>query len=140
MSNCFNSVTVIGHLGNDPLVIAKKDQTSFTTLQIALNESWQKDQVKHTRTDWFTVMLNGQLAKVAERYLTKGSKVLIHGKLRTQQWQDKETEKNRSTVVIMAQEIHFLSAKSDVPATDSVTNEANNSAPIATDETMDTLF
>ena len=88
MSGYLNRVQLIGNLGQDPEVRATQAGKKIVTLSIATSESWNDAQSgeRRERTEWHRVVIfNEGLAKIAERYLTKGAKVLIEGKARDQQ-------------------------------------------------------
>jgi single-strand DNA-binding protein len=91
MSGYLNKATLIGNLGNDPEVRTMQTGGRVVTLSIATSESWKNDRdgKRHERTEWHRVVIfNDGLGKIAEQYLTKGTKVYIEGQLRTRKWQD----------------------------------------------------
>ncbi len=93
MSGYLNRVQLIGNLGQDPEVRATQAGKKIVTLSIATSESWNDAQSgeRRERTEWHRVVIfNEGLAKIAEKYLTKGAKVLIEGKLATNKWTDKD--------------------------------------------------
>ena len=101
MSSSFNQTILIGNLGCKPELISSQ----FATVSLAVNEIWKDDKGKtQSRTDWFTVLLNGHLAKFACAYLSKGSMVLIKGKLRTSEWKN-ESGQTLKSIQVYAQEI-----------------------------------
>ena len=102
MSGSLNKATLIGHLGNDPEVRSLQNGGSVVTMSIATSESW-KDQnsgERRERTEWHKVVIfNDGLGKLAERYLSKGSKVYVEGQLRTRKWQDQSGADRYSTEI-----------------------------------------
>jgi single-strand DNA-binding protein len=123
----FNSVTLVGNCGNDPEIIRPDSKPPYAKLQIATNESWKKENVQCSRTDWHTILFYGKLVEIAEKYLHKGDKVLIRGKLRKNTWQDKDGN-NRSSVYVEAKEVSFLTPKSDDAKTQSDYANSGHSA------------
>jgi single-strand DNA-binding protein len=108
MSRSVNKVILLGNLGADPEVKATAT-TTIASLRIATSESW-KDKAtgeQQERTEWHRVVLFGNLATVAERYLTKGSKVYLEGSLQTRKWQDKDGA-DRYTTEIVGRELSLL--------------------------------
>ncbi len=93
MAKGLNRVTLLGNLGDDPEVRTTAQGTSVATLRIATSESY-KDRSGEWQeiTDWHRVILWDRLAETAEKYLKKGSKVLIEGRLKTRSYEkDGET-------------------------------------------------
>ena len=91
MSGFLNRVQLIGNLGRDPDVRATQSGGRIVTLSIATSESWKDDRSgeRRERTEWHRVVIfNEGLGKIAERYLEKGAKVYLEGKLTTRKWQD----------------------------------------------------
>ena len=84
MSGYLNRVQLIGNLGQDPEVRSTQAGKKIVTLSIATSEIWNDPQSgeRRERTEWHRVVIfNEGLAKIAEKYLNKGAKVLIEGKL-----------------------------------------------------------
>ena len=102
MSGYLNRVQLVGNLGNDPEVRSTQAGKKIVTLSIATGERWTDANTgeRRERTEWHRVVIfNEGLAKIAERYLTKGAKVLIEGKLATNKWTDKDGNDRYTTEV-----------------------------------------
>lgn len=103
MSN-LNKVQLIGALGADPEVKAFQNGGRIANLRMATSESW-KDKTtgeKKERTEWHSVTIsNDGMVGVAERYLSKGSKLYIEGKLQTRKWQDASGNDRYTTEVVV---------------------------------------
>lgn len=99
-----NKVILIGNLGADPEIRKTQDGRSIANLRLATSESW-KDKTtgeRKERTEWHRVVIfNENIAKVAEQYLKKGSKVFIEGQLQTRKWQDQSGQDRYSTEVVL---------------------------------------
>lgn len=99
-----NKVQLIGRLGADPESRSFNNGGKVVNLRIATSETW-KDKSSGDRkekTEWHTVAIfNEGLGGVAERYLRKGSKVFIEGKLQTRKWQDKDGSDRYSTEIVL---------------------------------------
>jgi len=99
-----NKVCLIGNLGADPEVRSFYNGGKVCNLRIATSETW-KDKAtgeRKEKSEWHTVAIFGDgLAGVAERYLRKGSKVYIEGKLQTRKWQDQAGADRYSTEVVL---------------------------------------
>jgi single-strand DNA-binding protein len=85
-----NKVIILGNLGNDPEVRSLPSGMKVANINIATSESYTaKDGQKVDQTEWHRVELWDNLANVAEQYLRKGNQVYIEGKIRSEEWQDK---------------------------------------------------
>ena len=104
MAGSVNKVILIGNLGRDPEVRRLGNGDPVVNLRIATSESW-RDKASGERkekTEWHSVVIfNPNLAKVAESYLRKGSKVYVEGQLQTREWTDKDNQKRYSTEVVL---------------------------------------
>ncbi len=102
MSGSVNKVILIGNLGRDPEVRTFQSGGKVVNIRIATSETW-RDKASGERkekTEWHSVAItNDALAKVAEQYLRKGSKVYIEGQLETRKWQDQSGADRYSTEV-----------------------------------------
>lgn len=99
-----NKVILIGNLGADPEVKSFQNGGKICNLRVATSENWKDKNTgeRKERTEWHTVTINGDgLVGVAERYLRKGSKVYIEGKLQTRKWQDQSGNDRYSTEVVV---------------------------------------
>lgn len=97
-----NRVTLVGSLGRDPEVRSLQN-TKVANLSIATSEFWKdkKSGERKTNTEWHRVVVFGSLADVAEKWLRKGSKVYIEGKLRTRKY-EKDGQTHYSTEVVVS--------------------------------------
>lgn len=104
MAGSVNKVILIGNLGQDPEVKSFQNGGRVCNLRIATSESWKDKNTgeRQERTEWHTVAIFGDgLVSVAERFLKKGSKVYIEGKLQTRKWQDQSGADRYSTEVVL---------------------------------------
>ena len=104
MAGSLNKVMLIGNLGQDPEIKSFQNGGKVCNLRIATSETW-KDRnsgERQERTEWHSVAIFSEgLVNVAERYLRKGSKVFIEGKLQTRKWQDQSGNDRYSTEVVL---------------------------------------
>ena len=104
MAKFINKVQLLGNLGADPEVRNFQNGGRVLTFSLATSESW-KDRdsgERRERTTWHRVSIFADgLIDVAERYLKKGSKVLVEGKLENREWTDNEGMKRYSTEVAL---------------------------------------
>ena len=104
MAGSVNKVILIGNLGRDPEVRTFQNGGKVCNLRIATSENW-KDKAtgeRREKTEWHSVSIFSEpLARIAEQYLRKGSKVYIEGKLQTRKWQDQSGQDRYSTEVVL---------------------------------------
>ncbi|MET0269628.1 MAG: single-stranded DNA-binding protein [Sphingomonas sp.] len=104
MAGSVNKVILVGNLGRDPESRSFQNGGKVVNLRIATSETW-KDRASGERkekTEWHSVAIfNEGLANTAERYLRKGSKVYIEGKLQTRKWQGTDGQDKYSTEVVL---------------------------------------
>ena len=104
MAGSVNKVIIIGNLGRDPEVRTFQNGGKVCNLRIATSENWKDRNTgeRRERTEWHSVAIFSEpLAKVAEQYLRKGSKVYIEGQLETRKWQDQSGQDRYSTEVVL---------------------------------------
>lgn len=117
MAGSVNKVIIIGNLGRDPEVRTFQNGGKVCNLRIATSENWKDRNTgeRKERTEWHSVAIfNENLARLAEQYLKKGSKVYIEGKLETRKWQDQSGQDRYSTEVVLrpyAGEMTFLDGR-----------------------------
>ena len=104
MAGSVNKVILVGNLGRDPEVRTFQNGGKVCNLRIATSENWKDRNTgeKKERTEWHSVAIFSEpLARVAEQYLKKGSKVYIEGQLETRKWQDQSGQDRYSTEVVL---------------------------------------
>jgi single-strand DNA-binding protein len=104
MAGSVNKVILIGNLGKDPEVRRMQDGRPIVNLSVATSDSWRDKATgeRKERTEWHRVVIfNEAIAKVAEQYLKKGSKVYLEGSLQTRKWQDQSGQDKYSTEVVL---------------------------------------
>ena len=104
MAGSVNKVILVGNLGADPEVRRLGSGEPVVNLRIATSENWRDKATgeRREKTEWHTVVIfNENLAKVAEQYLKKGSKVYLEGQLQTRKWQDKTGADRYSTEIVL---------------------------------------
>lgn len=133
MSGSLNRATLIGNLGADPEIRSTQDGRKIVNLRIATSESWRDKNTgeRKEKTEWHRVVIfNEALAKVAEQYLRKGSKVYLEGKIQTRDWTDAKGEKKYATEIVLQEfngTLTMLDGKAD--ATETTRGTAYGAAP-----------
>jgi len=104
MAGSVNKVILVGNLGADPEIRRTQDGRPIVNLRLATSETWRDKATgeRRERTEWHRVVIfNETLAKVAEQYLKKGSKIYVEGQLQTRKWQDQQGQDRYSTEVVL---------------------------------------
>ncbi|MEY3308661.1 MAG: hypothetical protein RLZZ413_2699, partial [Pseudomonadota bacterium] len=104
MAGSVNKVILVGNLGRDPEVRSFQNGGKVVNLRIATSENWRDKATgeRKERTEWHSVAIfNENIAKIAEQYLRKGSKVYVEGQLETRKWQDQSGADRYSTEVVL---------------------------------------
>lgn len=107
-----NVVILTGNLTKDPELKETGSGTSVCELRLASNSSVKKNETWESKPNFFQVNVWGGLAENCAKFLSKGSKIGIKGRLEWQRWETKEGETN-SRVVVVAESVEFLSPKSE---------------------------
>jgi len=104
MAGSVNKVILVGNLGKDPEVRRMTSGEPIVNLSVATSDTWRDKASgeRKERTEWHRVVIfNENLAKVAEQFLRKGSKVYLEGALQTRKWTDKDGNEKYSTEVVL---------------------------------------
>ncbi|GHC16051.1 MULTISPECIES: single-stranded DNA-binding protein [Gemmobacter] len=104
MAGSVNKVIIVGNLGRDPEVRSFQNGGKVVNLRIATSETWRdrNSGERKERTEWHSVAIFSEpLAKIAEQYLRKGSKVYIEGQLETRKWQDQSGQDRYTTEIVL---------------------------------------
>lgn len=103
-----NKTILLGNVGKEPEVRYTQDGKAIANISLATSESWKdKDGQKQEKTEWHRVVFFGKLAEVVEKYISKGSRIYLEGKLQTRKWQDKDGN-DRYTTEIVGNEMKML--------------------------------
>ena len=98
--NSVNKVIIVGNLGQDPEGRFTPQGTAVTNLSVATNESWKNQSGEYQdRTEWHRVVMYGKMAETANEYMHKGMMVYIEGRLTTNEWEDQNQVKRKTTEI-----------------------------------------
>jgi single-strand DNA-binding protein len=116
VSRSLNKVTLIGNLGNDPEVRSTSGGNRVATFSLATSRSWNGPAGdRQEKTEWHRCVVwntkTSQLADIVEKYVKKGDKLYVEGRIEYRQWQDKEGQTRYSTE-INVRELIMLTSKS----------------------------
>lgn len=144
MSGTLNKVMLIGHLGDEIKMHYFEGGGCIGRFPLATNETYTSKQTNErvTNTEWHNVVVRNKAAEICEKYLSKGDKVYIEGRLKTRKWTDDKGNERYSTE-IQCNDFTFLSTKkentnnntqsSPVASTPAVTEQKSTTEPIADD-------
>lgn len=113
MSSSFNKVFLLGRLGRDPEIRYSSNNTPICNFSLATSERVKKGDSFEEKTEWHRIVVFGNQAENASKFLKKGSQVFIDGKIQSRTYQDKDG--NEKTVVeIIANSLSFLDPKDNM--------------------------
>lgn len=108
-----NRCDFIGHLGKDPETRALPSGDIVCNFSVAASEKWTDKQGRtQERTEWVNCVTFGKLSDICAKYLAKGSKVYVSGKMRTRKWQDSSGQDKYTTEVVLS-EMRMLDSKGE---------------------------
>jgi len=143
MANSLNKVMLIGHLGDEVKMHYFEGGNCLGRFPIATNESYSNKQTgeKVTTTEWHNVVVRNKLAELCEKYLSKGDRVYVEGKIKTRQWEQEGVK--RYTTEIHAFDMTFLTTKKDLNSPENlnppVPNESKSAGASPVADTADDL-
>ena len=107
-----NRVILIGNLGRDPELRYTPSGTAVANFSLATTDRFSNKQgERQERTEWHRIVAWGRTAELCAQYLSKGRSVYVEGRLQTNEWEDKEGQKRRTTEIV-AQTVQFLGGRS----------------------------
>lgn len=114
MSGTLNKVMLIGHLGDEVKMHYFEGGNCIGRFPIATNETYTNKQTgeKVTNTEWHNIVVRNKAAEICEKYLSKGDKIYVEGRMKTRQWQG-EDGNNRYTTEVQVQDFTFLTTKNE---------------------------
>ncbi len=134
MSGTLNKVMLIGHLGDEVKIHYFEGGNCVARFPLATNETYTNRQTgeKVTNTDWHNIVVRNKAAEICEKYLSKGDKVYVEGRLKNRQWQG-EDGNTRYTTEVHVQDFTFLSTKKE-----SMANASQQSGTVQQNEPVKT--
>ena len=115
MTGTLNKVILIGHLGDDVKIHNFEGGGCIGRFPLATNETYLNKQTneKVTNTEWHNIVVRNKAAEICEKYLSKGDKVYVEGRIKTRKWQD-DKGVDRYSTEINCQEFTFLNTKNEM--------------------------
>ncbi len=112
MNGTLNKVILIGNVGDDVKIHQFDDTNKIGRFPLATSESFtsRDSGEKVTQTEWHNIVVRNKVAEIFERYVKKGDKLYVEGRLKTRKWQDQNGQ-DRYTTEIIVSEFTFLTPK-----------------------------
>ena len=131
MAGTLNKVMLIGNLGKDPVILHFDNGGSIVKFPLATSETYtNRDGQRVTNTEWHNIVISAKgLTDVAHKYLKKGHKVFLEGKIKTRKWQD-QTGTDRYTTDVQVNQMTMLTSRAESEGVSS-DNSTNYGAPAA---------
>lgn len=140
MSGTLNKVMLIGHLGDEVKMHYFEGGGCVGRFPLATNETYTNKATNErvSNVEWHNIVLRNKAAEICEKYLTKGDKVYIEGRIKTRKWQD-DSGNDRYSTEIQANDFTFLSTKKENQSPANMVNtQAQKQAENTTENTTDT--
>ena len=129
MNGTLNKVILIGNVGDDIKIHEFDEQNKIGRLPLATSESYTSRETgeKISQTEWHNLIVRNKVAEIFEKYVKKGDKLYVEGKLKTRKWQDQNGQDRYTTEVIVS-DFTFLTPKSSASDTSSSGSRTDNTA------------
>ncbi|WMI69270.1 single-stranded DNA-binding protein [Mangrovimonas sp. YM274] len=139
MSGTLNKVMLIGHLGDEVKLHYFEGGNCVGRFPLATNETYTNKQTNErvTNTEWHNIVVRNKAAEICEKYLTKGDRIYVEGRIKTRKWQD-EKGMDRYSTEIQCTDFTFLTTKSESQnSTSSPQQPQAQTTPNVAPDTMD---
>ena len=141
MSGTLNKVMLIGHLGDDVKMHYFEGGGSIGRFPLATNESYtnKNSGEKVTNTEWHNIVVRNKAAEICEKYLSKGDRIYVEGRIKTRKWTG-EDGVDRYSTEINVNEFTFLTTKKDVSQETSSNSLSKNETQASPSDKEDLPF
>ena len=129
MSGTLGKMMLIGHVGYEVKMHSFEWGNCIARFPIATNETYTNKQTgeKVTNTEWHNIVVRNKAAEICEKYLTKGDRVYIEGRIKTRKWQD-DKGNDRYSTEIHCTDFTFLTTRGENQESSAMTQSTSNSA------------
>ena len=107
-----NHIVIMGRLGKDPELRRTQSGVAVATFNVAVDRDFKDKATGQRATDWITCVAWRSTAEFVEKYFSKGSQVLVAGRLQMRDWTDKDGNK-RISAEVQAENVYFSGAKAE---------------------------
>ena len=133
----FNKTILIGNLAQDPEARDLGNGRKVTNFTIAVNRKWTGPTGEEgSEVSYIDCSAFGKTGETIQKYLTKGRRVFINGRLKQERWEDKETKKTHSKIRVVVEDFNFMDTKK---TTETVPAVAGNEEPVSSVDDFDAL-
>lgn len=117
MSGTLNKVMLIGHLGDEVKMHYFEGGGCVGRFPLATNETYVSKQTNErvTNTEWHNIVVRNKAAEICEKYLSKGDRIYVEGRIKTRKWQD-DSGNERYSTEIQCTDFTFLTTKKESEA------------------------
>jgi len=137
MSGTLNKVMLIGHLGDEIKMHYFEGGGCVGRFPLATNEAYTNKQTNErvVNTEWHNIVVRNKGAEICEKYLSKGDRIYIEGRIKTRKWQD-DSGNDRYSTEIQCTDFKFLTTKKESEG--SITNPSKSQSPKTSSQTIET--
>jgi single-strand DNA-binding protein len=119
MAQSLNKIQIIGNLGSDPEIRSTPGGAQVANFRVACSESWtDQSGQKQERTEWVTCVAWKKTAEIIQKYLRKGARVYVEGKLQTRTWEDKNGGGKRYATEVLVERVMMLDGRAQEGGSD----------------------
>jgi len=125
-----NKVFLIGNLGRDPEVRTTQGGQPVVSFSLATTRRYKdREGAQQEQTEWHNIVVFGKQAEIAGRYLAKGRRILVEGRLQTRSWEDRESGKKQYRTEIVCENFQMLDSRGPGGGGESGAPAARQEAP-----------
>jgi single-strand DNA-binding protein len=141
MSGTLNKVMLIGHLGDDVKMHYFDDKNCVGRFPLATNETYTSKQTNEriSNTEWHNIVVRNKAAEICEKYLSKGDRIYVEGRIKTRKWTDDKGVERYSTE-IQCTDFTFLTTKKDSQDVSNQPSQASNTTSSSNEQPDDLPF
>lgn len=141
MSGTLNKVMLIGHLGDDVKMHYFDDKNCVGRFPLATNETYTSKQTNEriSNTEWHNIVVRNKAAEICEKYLSKGDRIYVEGRIKTRKWTDDKGVERYSTE-IQCTDFTFLTTKKDSQDVSNQPSQASNTTNSSNEQPDDLPF
>jgi single-strand DNA-binding protein len=112
MGKSLNSIQLIGNVGKEPEIKYTNSGTAVAKFSIATNESYKDNNDElQDRTEWHNIVAWDKLAEIISKYVRKGEKIYVQGRVQTRSWDDKKSGEKKYMTEVVVKDLLLLGAK-----------------------------
>lgn len=138
MAKGFNKVILMGNLTRDPETRSTTNGQNVTNFSLAISRSWKgSDGSRQEQVSFINCVAWAKTGEVIAQYMTKGSPILITGRLEQRSWDDKETGQKRSAVEVIVEDFNFVGGRNSDAQNDEMLSSPRKTQDVVVDDIDD---